>query len=54
MGEKKATDHFLWSRFLHGGDALLFQVLVNLLFIHGIHRNTSPQILEFYSGKRIV
>lgn len=41
------TYHFLWSRFLHGGDALSFQVLVNLLLIHGIDWNAPPQFLKF-------
>lgn len=41
------TDHFLWSRFLHRGNSLFLQVLINLLFVNGINWNTPPQFLEF-------
>lgn len=41
------TDHFLWSCFLHGGNALSLQVLLNLLFVHGVNWNAPPQFLEF-------
>lgn len=41
------TDHFLWSCFLHRGNALFLQVLLNLLFIHGVNWNAPPQFLEF-------
>lgn len=46
-GKAGATHHFLWSRFLHRGNALFLKVLVNLLLIHGINWNAPPQFLEF-------
>lgn len=48
----KDTDHFLWSCFLHRGDALFFEVLLNLLFIHGINWNAPPQFLKFCNLER--
>lgn len=40
------TDHFPWRCFLHQGNALFLEVLLDPLFIYGINRNTSPQSLE--------
>lgn len=40
------TDHLLRSRFLHWGNPLFLQVLLNLFFIYGINWNAPPQFLE--------
>ena len=53
MVDRRNTDHFLWTRLLHWGDALFLQVLLYLLFIDWVHGNTPPQLLKlFWDGHR--